>query len=111
VPFPLSLSYFASRVALTAVPYLALAAVGIIQFRRDRTLSAALVVLGFAAAALSEALALFVSYGQSGSLIVRWRDLIMLWGDNFGPWVGAAGLLWHTLSSASPSPNNRWRGP
>ena len=113
----------ALQIFLATVPYLALAAVGVILFRRERTLVTALIALGFATVAASHVLAAFVSYefsyayksGGTAALAVGrfpgWVYSATYWGNIVGPWVAAASLLWHTMWRATASPNNRWRGP
>ena len=115
--------YVALHVFLNTVPYLALAAWGIVLFNRNRTVPTGLVALGFTAVAVTHMTGWLVSYKfsyiySSGGDVVAamgrfhgWVWMATYWGDIIGIWVATAGLLWHTVRSANASPNNRWRGP
>ena len=108
---------------LSTVPYVALAVAGIVLFRRQRTAATALVAVGFIAVAASHLAAAFINYKYSyiyntqGRVAAAefhfegWVWLSTYWGQIVGIWTAAAGLLWHTMVSATASPNNRWRGP
>jgi hypothetical protein len=119
-----------TQVAYSAVvvwligPFLVLTAFGVALFRRDRTLAAALIVLGFAAAligGIANALATYEMsyvYRSSGALAAAdvrfhgWVWSLARFGGTGGMWVASLSLLWHLLGArGAPSPNNRWRGP
>lgn len=103
------MSYVALYVVLLIVPYIALAAVGIILFKRHRTVATALVALGFGAVALSHVAGAFFSfefsyiYGSRGNLAGAvgkfhgWVWTTTYWANTLGIWVASMCLLWHTL--------------
>ena len=111
------------QILLVAVPYLALAVVGVILFIRERTIATALVALGFGALTVSHVFVELVSFDYSHFSEARgavvdpvpefpgWFYTMTYWLNTFSPWVAATGLLWHTLRKVPASPNNRWRGP
>ena len=115
--------YVGLQILLVAVPYLALAVVGVILFTRERTVATALVALGFGALAITHGFAELVSFDYShffeapGAVVdprpefPGWYYTLIYWGNTLSPWVAATGLLWHTLRKVPASPNNRWRGP
>ena len=105
-------------------PYVVLAALGIVLFKRHRTLATGLLALGFVAVAISQLLGTYGHYaatqiyhsgGMSAVLHSAWFSWIPnvnLLAGAVGMWLGSLGLLWHTLGKLpGASPNNRWRGP
>ena len=105
-------------------PYLALAALGIVLFKRHRTLTTGLLALGFAAVVIGQLVDLYGS--QEASTILRpggasavthsvllfWIRRVGLWAGVAGMWLGSLSLVWHLLRRPrGTSPNNRWSGP
>jgi hypothetical protein len=94
---------------LITAPDLALAIIGLLLFRRERTVATTLVALGFTAVVAS-----YVLEWADMAAITRfqpWVFALRYWALIAGRFVGVAGLLWHTLRVTTASPNNRWRGP
>lgn len=119
------MSFVVLQGVLTTVPFLALTVVGIILFRRERTLATALVALGFAietAGRLYSAILgiVFAYTWKPGAVwsargwaytVFHWGTMLEHWALILGPWLAAAGLLWYTLGRASALPNLHWRRP
>jgi hypothetical protein len=109
------MAYFA-HVLLTVVPFVAMAALGIILVWQHRTLATALAALGFSSVALSQIAGMFVGFflfsghGDFATAASRfgWTLPATHWGNVVGIWVGSLSLLWHTLRQANGSPNNRF---
>jgi hypothetical protein len=91
------------------VPFVVLAAVGIMLVRQHRTLATALTALGFSSAALSHIAGTLVGlyeFSGAGDFAaaanrVGWTLPVTHWGIVIGIWVGSLSLLWHTFLQAS----------
>ena len=100
------MSYVAHSL-LTVVPFVALAALGIILVWQHRTPATALAALGFSSVALIQiagilvGILVFDGHGDFGAAATRfgWTFLVTHWGNVVGLWVGSLSLLWHTLRS------------
>jgi hypothetical protein len=108
------------RALLIVVPFVALAATGIILACRHRTVPSALAAVAFSAATFAQLLSIFVGFYTftpradlaSAFHGISWMVSPIYWGSVGGLLVGSLSLLWHTLGQRAPaSPNNRWRGP
>jgi hypothetical protein len=101
--------------ALIAMPDLALAIVGVVLFKRERSLATALVALGFGVVTASHVLGTLLGLDWADALaIIRLHGWVLkfnYWTVIASRWVAVGGLLWHTLQVNTASPNNRWRGP
>ena len=99
---------YLAHVLLAVAPFVALAAVGIVLVRRHRTLTTALIALGFGSAALSYIASNVVGFyafsgrGDFAAVANRlgWMLPATHWGIVVGTWAGSLSLLWHTLLQA-----------
>jgi hypothetical protein len=118
-------AYVALHVFLHTVPYIALAALGIVLFKRHHTVATALVALGFGAVAVSNVAGALVSsefsyiyslHGDLAGAVGRfhgWVWTTTYWSGTIGIWVASMSLLWHVLGGrqGGESPNKRRSGP
>jgi hypothetical protein len=92
------------------VPFTALAIVSIALLLRHRTLTTALMALGFCSVALSHitgALVGFYAYDGRGDFVnamdrYAWTLPVTYGGIVGGLWIGSLSLLWHTLVQTPP---------
>jgi hypothetical protein len=106
-------------------PALVLTAFGLVLFKRNRTLSSALVALGFCAVVFGGIANTLYSYDVAFmyggmdkavfAVAVQLHGLPWILTRLCGPagmWVASLSLLWQLLAArGAASPNNRWRGP
>lgn len=98
-------------------PSVLFTASGVVLFRRNRTLTSALVALGFAAVliggmanALTNYLAIYHSRAPLAAAVPGWVWTLAGLGSYGGMWIASLGLLWEVLGSrGAASPNDRWR--
>jgi hypothetical protein len=115
---------YAAILLFTEGPCVVLAVLGIVLFKRHRTIATSLIALGFVVVAITQLVSIYGPYaatqiyrsgGMSTALHSAWFGWVpnmTLWAGAGGSWLGSLGLLWHTLARPpSASPNNRWRGP
>ena len=99
-------------------PTVLFTASGVVLFRRNRTLTSALVALGFAGAfiggmanALTNYLALYHSTAYLAA-VPGWLWTLAGLGSYGGMWIASLAFLWEVLGTrGAASPDNRWRGP
>jgi hypothetical protein len=104
-------------------PYIALAALGGVLFKRHRTLPTGLLALGFVTVVIGQLVDLYGSHEASNllrsggasavahSVLLGWIRRVGLWSGVAGMWLGSLSLVWHLLRPRGTSPNNRWSGP
>jgi hypothetical protein len=99
---------YIAHVLVIVVPFVVLAAVGIILVWKHRTIATALVALGFSSVALSHIAGTVVGlyeFSGAGDFAaaanrVGWTLPVTHWGIVVGIWVGSLSLLWHTFLQA-----------
>jgi hypothetical protein len=96
-------------VLVNVMPFVALAAVGIILVWQHRTLATVLVALGFIACALSQiasnVLGFYAFFGGPEEFVAQinrlaWIPPLAHLGIVGGSWIGSLALLWHTTLQA-----------
>ena len=100
-------------------PSVLFTASGVVLFRRNRTLTSALVALGFAAVliggmanALTNYLAVYHSRAPLAAALPGWVWTLAGLGSYGGMWIASLGLLWEVLGNrGAASPDNRSRVP
>jgi hypothetical protein len=106
----------------SVVPFALLAVAGFLLWRRNHSVAAAVVAVGFAVSLLAQVVGYLVEFNTSimtraykddGSFTLvpaHTFPHLAHYSSLVGFWVGALGLVW-LATSISPSPNNRRRGP
>jgi len=115
---------YAAILIFTEGPCVVLAVLGILLFKRYRTLATSAIALGFVVVALTQLLSIYGPHaatqiykagGMSAALHSAWFGWIpnvTLWAGAVGSWLGSLGLLWHTLGKPpGTSPNQRLERP
>ena len=90
------------------LPFVALGAVGIVLFVRQRTVATALAALGLSLAAAGHVLGSLVGYfafdGTKNFAAAAnrygWTFPVTHWGVLLGIWIGSLSLLWYALREA-----------